>query len=69
MTIDDKLKKINSLQAQINKLIPDQQKWNVDFMEKVKIDFTFASNKLEGNTVTYGQTIRKCSGYNVEFHG
>lgn len=58
MAVDDKLKKINSLQVQISKLIPNPQQWDHDFLEKVKIDFTYASNKLEGNKVTYGQTIQ-----------
>jgi Fic family protein len=32
--------------------------WDDAFFRKVKIDFTYTSNKLEGNTLTYGQTIK-----------
>lgn len=58
MAIEDKLKKINTLQREISKLSPPLPDWDSEFMEKVKVDFTYASNKLEGNKVTYGQTIQ-----------
>ncbi|TKC08543.1 Fic family protein [Pedobacter frigoris] len=58
MSIEKKLNKINVLQRQIQKKSSNQEKWNADFIEQVKIDFTFSSNKLEGNSITYGQTIQ-----------
>lgn len=32
--------------------------WDDAFFRKVKLEFTYTSNKLEGNTLTYGQTIK-----------
>lgn len=58
MAIEDQFKKINALQKQIRKLEPDPIKWDPDYMEKVKVDFTFASNNLEGNKISHGQTIQ-----------
>ena len=58
MAIEDKLKKINTLQREISKQSPPFTEWDSEFMEKVKVDFTYSSNKLEGNKVTYGQTIQ-----------
>jgi Fic family protein len=50
------IEKINLLHAKVKALSVDN-KWDKDFIEKVKIDFTYNSNKLEGNTLTYGETI------------
>jgi Fic family protein len=58
MVIEDQFKKINALQKQILKLEPDPIKWNQDYLEKVKVDFTYASNNLEGNKISHGQTIQ-----------
>jgi len=58
MAIEDQFKKINSLQKQILKLEPNPMKWDPDYLEKVKVDFTYASNNLEGNKISYGQTIQ-----------
>jgi len=57
MTVEDLFKKISALQKQINNLAPHPTEWDADYMEKVKVDFTFASNNLEGNKVSHGQTI------------
>lgn len=57
MSIEDKLNLIDSIKAELNQLtIPKD--WDDEFFRKVKIDFTYSSNKLEGNTLTYGQTIK-----------
>jgi Fic family protein len=48
--------KINHLYFQLSAISPNMS-WNVEFIEKVKIDFTYNSNKLEGNALTYGETI------------
>jgi len=50
------IEKINHLHAQV-KAISGNKKWDTDFIERVKIDFTYNSNKLEGNALTYGETI------------
>ena len=57
MTTEDKLLKIGKLKKQIDKLQVSNQKWDQDFLEKIKVDFTFASNKIEGSTLTHGQTL------------
>ncbi|WP_442591596.1 Fic family protein [Pedobacter sp. AW31-3R] len=58
MAIEDQFKKINALQKQILKLEPDPVIWNQDYLEKVKVDFTYASNNLEGNKISHGQTVQ-----------
>jgi len=57
MNIADKLKHIETLKSKIDQLVP-RKDWDDAFFRKVKIDFTYNSNKLEGNTLTYGQTIK-----------
>ncbi|WP_217606907.1 Fic family protein [Chitinophaga sp. GbtcB8] len=55
--IAQKIEQINTLKSQISELTSNKD-WDEAFLEKVKIDFTYNSNKLEGNTLTYGQTIK-----------
>jgi Fic family protein len=57
MNIAEKLSIINDLKSKIDELVPQKQ-WDDAFYRKVKIDFTYNSNKLEGSTLTYGQTIK-----------
>src|SRR5882757_4601597 len=57
MNIAEKLRLIDSLKGKIDKLMP-RKDWDDAFFRKVKIDFTYNSNRLEGNTLTYGQTIK-----------
>jgi Fic family protein len=57
MNIAEKLKCIDTLKAKIDQIMP-RKEWDDAFFRKVKIDFTYTSNKLEGNTLTYGQTIK-----------
>jgi Fic family protein len=57
MNIAEKLRLADDLKAKIDKLTP-QQNWDDAFYKKVKIDFTYNSNKLEGSSLTYGQTIQ-----------
>jgi len=58
MAIGDQFKKIDTLQKQILKLEKGPVKWDQDYLEKVKVDFTYASNNLEGNKISHGQTIQ-----------
>lgn len=55
--IAQKIERINILKSKITELSPLKE-WDNAFFEKVKVDFTYNSNKLEGNTLTYGQTIK-----------
>lgn len=58
MAIEDQFKIINKLQKQILKLEPEPRQWDKEYLERVKIDFTYASNNLEGNKITHEQTIQ-----------
>jgi len=55
--VAQKIAQINILKSQLSTRSSDKN-WDAAFLEKVKIDFTYNSNKLEGNTLTYGQTIK-----------
>lgn len=57
MNIAEKFRLINGLKSKIDELGP-RKDWDDAFFRKVKLDFTYNSNKLEGNTLTYGQTIK-----------
>lgn len=57
MNIVEKLRLIEELKSQVEALQPLKD-WDDAFFRKVKIDFTYNSNKLEGNRLTYGQTIK-----------
>jgi Fic family protein len=57
MRVAEKLTHINSLKGKIDELMP-QKDWDDAFFRKIKIDFTYSTNKLEGSTLTYGQTIK-----------
>lgn len=57
MEISAKLKKIDRLKKKIDEAGTNKD-WDQDFIEKIKIDFTYNSNKIEGNALTYGQTIQ-----------
>jgi len=56
ISLESIIEKVNQLYAEI-KTISGHEKWDKDFIEKIKIDFTYNSNKLEGNALTYGETI------------
>jgi Fic family protein len=45
------------LKDEADRLAP-QKDWDQSFLEKVKVEFTYNSNKIEGNTITYGQTVK-----------
>jgi len=55
--IEKKIEEINSLKDQVSALSVNKD-WDDTFLEKVKVDFTYNSNKIEGVTLTYGQTIK-----------
>lgn len=57
MDILAKLKKIDRLKKKLDNFNISED-WDHDFIEKVKIDFTYNSNKIEGNALTYGQTLQ-----------
>lgn len=57
MNIAEKFEQIEKLKGKID-ILGTHKDWDDAFFRKVKIDFTYNSNKLEGNTLTYGQTIK-----------
>jgi Fic family protein len=57
MKIAEKFERIEMLKRKIDE-IGIRKDWNDAFFRKVKLDFTYNTNKLEGNTLTYGQTIK-----------
>lgn len=57
MSITEKLELIDTFKSKIDVLKPGKD-WDDAFFKKVKLEFTYTSNKLEGNTLTYGQTIK-----------
>jgi Fic family protein len=54
--MQERFNKISQLYLEINKISPNK-KWDKIFFEEVKINFTYHSNKLENNKLTYGQTL------------
>ncbi len=58
MAIPEFFKKIKRLKKDIDKLQPDAVHWDMAYLEKLKIDFTYTSNHLEGNRVSLGQTVQ-----------
>jgi Fic family protein len=58
MGIEEQFKIINKLQNQIRRLQLQPEQWDQEYLEKIKVDFTYASNNLEGNKITHGQTIQ-----------
>lgn len=57
MNIAEKFQFIESSKEKANQLSP-RTNWNDEFLRKVKFDFTYTSNKVEGNSLNYGQTIK-----------
>jgi len=57
MSIPEKLQIINKLKDKADELMPKKD-WDQSFLEQVKVKFTYNSNKIEGNTITYGQTVK-----------
>lgn len=47
---------INSLKSELDQLIPFSQKKQSKLQKKIRLEFNYNSNHLEGNTLTYGQT-------------
>jgi Fic family protein len=57
MGITEKFHRINKLKEKADHLAPNKD-WDLAFLDKVKVEFTYSSNKIEGNTITHGQTIK-----------
>ncbi len=57
MGITEKIQLINRLKEKADDLKPNKD-WDLAFLDKVKVEFTYSSNKIEGNAITHGQTIK-----------
>ena len=56
MDMMKELKKIDDLQAEIDAFRPFSQELLALWQERLRIDWTYNSNAIEGNTLTYGET-------------
>ena len=54
--MDTLLSKIDNLVSDYKALLPLKQEYQSKLDEKLRFEFNFNSNHLEGNTLTYGQT-------------
>ncbi len=57
MSVGTRIEKINELKSRVDQ-VKAKKSWDRNFLEQLKIDFTHYSNKIEGNSLEYGQTIR-----------
>lgn len=57
MTLAEKFREISRLKSELDSS-PRNPTWDEDFLESVKVDFTYSSNKIEGSKLTYGQTLQ-----------
>ncbi len=47
---------INRLKSELDQLIPFSEENQSKLQKKIRLEFNYNSNHLEGNTLTYGQT-------------
>ncbi len=64
MNVQQKLQLITKTNRDLQKLF-SQKEWDQNFLEQIKVDFTYVSNKLEGNTLTYGQTLQLIKEFTI----
>jgi Fic family protein len=57
MALKDKLGQINKLKLELDALQPMNRENDMNFWKKVRLDWNFNSNHIEGNTLTYGETM------------
>lgn len=56
MEIKDLINKINSLKNEVDSYRPMNSEQEQKLMQKIRIDWNYHSNHIEGNTLTYGET-------------
>jgi Fic family protein len=56
--LKDKILYLNTLKERADQRFPLKREWDEVFLEKLKIELTYHSNKIEGNTLTYGDTLQ-----------
>jgi Fic family protein len=57
MALNEKLTQINKLKIDLDALQPMSLENEANFWKKVRLDWNFNSNYIEGNTLTYGETM------------
>lgn len=57
MKLAEKFAEINRLKLELDSH-PRHAEWSEAFLESIKVDFTYSSNKIEGSKLTYGQTVQ-----------
>ncbi len=55
--LNNKIKYFNKLHSQFRVKAP-KHKWNKDIQQKLMLDFSFYSNKIEGLQLNYGDTVK-----------
>src|ERR1700757_22456 len=56
MALKDKLEQINKLKLELDALQPISVENESRFWKKIRLDWNYNSNHIEGNTLTYGET-------------
>lgn len=56
MALKDKIEKIHTLKNILDMLMPMHPEYEKRWWQKVRLDWNFNSNHIEGNTLTYGET-------------
>lgn len=56
MALNDKLAQINKLKLDFDALQPMSRENEMNWWKKIRLDWNFNSNHIEGNTLTYGET-------------
>ncbi|MDD4604563.1 MAG: hypothetical protein PHF97_12270 [Bacteroidales bacterium] len=47
---------VNALKTELNKKLPMKAEYEKRLKKKLRLEFNYNSNHIEGNTLTYGQT-------------
>lgn len=56
MALKDKIEKIHALKNILDALMPMEPAREKKYWQKIRLDWNFNSNHIEGNTLTYGET-------------
>jgi Fic family protein len=56
MSLKDTIQKIDALKDELDALRPIKQEYEQRIQQKFRLDWTYHSNSIEGNSLTYGET-------------
>src|SRR5579863_2943277 len=57
MGLNEKLVQVNKLKLELDELQPMSRESEMNLWKKIRLDWNFNSNHIEGNTLTYGETM------------